>query len=53
MEYKWYDASQSVNEPHYANHRILEYKKKMREQPLLSGKWRDPPHHIPTYLKAL
>jgi hypothetical protein len=44
MEYKWYDASQSVNEPqYYANHRILETRKKCGNSPCWVASGGTPP----------
>ena len=43
MEYKWYDVSQRVNEPHYATHGRLETIRKRGNSPCCEPHMLEPP----------
>ena len=43
MEYKWYDVSQRVNEPHYATHGRLETIRKRGNSPCCAPHMLEPP----------
>ena len=53
MEYKWYDVSQRVNEPHYATHGKLETIRKRGNSPCCEPHMLEPLAWIPDLFKAL